>query len=174
MSDYRENLTADDSVKTGSFKKEILYSYATILRAKFRNFRKKSLLKYTAASLIYSGGLIVVRGGKLFTLGSVLVFLNFFLIFLSLSFILMIISSGILARKYQGWKMIYTFSASGIHVRNEMNGQEEDHDWDWIASHELTGRTLFLQVRSSKPFEIILDRDKLSPRELDSILKWLG
>jgi len=156
-----------------SVEKRIIYTYSIILRAKIRNFLKKSLLKYTIASLIYAAGMALVRGRALLSAESAFVFINFFLIFLSLSFIFMFISSWILERKFKGWSMIYTFSARGIHVRNEKNGQVEDHGWEWISAYQLTDRTLFLTIRSVKPFEIILDRDKLSLKELALLQGWL-
>ncbi|MDA3955916.1 hypothetical protein [Oceanispirochaeta sp.] len=160
--------------KKESFKIKIAYSYSTILSAKLRNFRKHSLLKYTFSAVIYSVVLTLIRGGNPLSKSGAIFFLNFFLLFICLSVLLMFVSSWLMARKYADKSMIYTFSSSGIHIHNEINKLEEEHDWNWIRSYELTKKALYLLIQSKKPFEIILNRPDLSQEELDSLILWLG
>jgi hypothetical protein len=81
-------------------------------------------------------------------------------------------SSWLLARKHGGNSNLYTFSAEGIHIHNEINGEEEDLGWDWIRSYELTSKALFLQINTKKPFEIILEKEKISTEETDLLVSW--
>lgn len=155
-----------------SVKKKIAYSYNTILTAKFRNFKKRSFRNYTLSCLLYSVGITVVRGGELFSMNTLFVFVNFFIIVMSLVVIMILGSSWLLARKHGSNSNIYTFSADGIHIHNEINNESEDLGWDWIKSYELTKKALFLQINTKKPFEIILEKEKISTEEIDLLVSW--
>lgn len=153
-------------------KKKIACSYNTILTSKFRKFKKRSFRNYTFSCLLYSIGITVVRGGVLLSLNTLMVFITFFLSVMSLAMIMIFGSAWYLARKHGDNSSMYTFSADGIHIQNEVNRVEENLGWDWIRSYEITNKALFLQTDTKKTFEIILDKEKISKEETDLLISW--
>ncbi len=153
-------------------KKTIVYSYMAILTVKIRNFLKKSFWKYTASAALYSIGIRIVRRQELLSSATAMIFLNFFLILMCLVFMMLVLSSILISRKLGGMKMYYTFSPEGIHVFNDLNGHEEEHGWEWILSHELTKKALFMRVDSPHTFEIMLERGTLSEEEIALLIAW--
>lgn len=164
------NILMSENQKT--VKKKIAYSYNTILTAKLRNLRKRSIRNYTLSCLLFSVGITVFRGGVLLSINTLFVFVSFFLIVVSLVIIIIFGSSWLLIRKHGTKSSLYTFSAEGIHIRNEINNEEENLGWDWIKSYELTNKALFLQINRKKPFEIILKKEKINTEEIDLLVSW--
>ena len=163
-------MTMPEAQKT--VRKKIAYSYNTILTSKFRNFKKRSFRNYTFSCLLYSIGITVIRGGVLLSQNTLMVFISFFLIVMSLAMIMIFGSTWLLARKHGDNSSIYIFSADGIHIHNEISGEEEDLGWDWIRSYELTNKALFLKINTKKTFEIILEKEKISKEEADLLVSW--
>ena len=157
-----------------SFQKTIAFSFSSIFHAKIRNFKKKSLVKYAFSSVILSAGIILNRGGNPLSKSGLLLCLNLFLLLSIFSLFCIYTSSLFMARKLAHKRMIYTFSRRGIHIVNQINGMEEEHDWSWIRSRELTKKAFYLKVRSKRPYEIILDLKKITDTELELLKKWLG
>lgn len=154
-------------------KKTIVYSYAAILTVKIRNFLKKSFWKYTASAALYSAGIRIIRRQDVFSPATAMIFLNFFLILMCLVFMLIVLSSVLISRKLGGMKMRYTFRPEGIRIFNDLNGHEEEHGWEWILSHDLTKKALFMRVDAPHTFEIMLERSKLSEEELALLTSWM-
>ena len=167
-SDNTENKSEDKTVR-----KTISYNYNAILTVKIRNFLKKSFWKYSASAVLYSVGIRMIRKQEILSPATAMIFLNFFLIVMCLVFMLIVLSSVLISRKLGGMKMFYTFSGEGIHIRNDLNGHEEEHGWEWILSHELAKKALFMRVDAPHTFEIMMERSKISEEELELLVAWM-
>ena len=144
-----------------------------ILTVKIRNFLKKSFWKYTASAALYSVGIRMIRKQEILSPATAMIFINFFLILMCLVFMMIVLSSILISRKLGNMNMTYTFSPEGIHIYNDLNGHEEEHGWEWILSHDLTKKALFMRVDAPKTFEIMLERSKLSEEEVELLISWM-
>jgi hypothetical protein len=147
------------------------YTVKTILHAKLRNFRKKSLWGYLILSLPLAFGVNVVFDNEKRSL--LITYLIILITVLSISLAAIVISSYVLYTRKKADSMDVTFSENQIDVNWTYKGVKEEKNWDWIKGVEEANDIYYFDLNVWPKNVIMISKQSLTSDENNALRYWV-